>query len=429
MPKQGRRVQQETRKQQIRRVREERQQLMLYLALGSVALLIAVVLGIGYYRENIGKLDNPIASVNGTSFTVREYQKRIRYDGGNLLGQLNQLQQNLATVNSDPTLGFLKSSLEQQLNQIQLEMVSLPRTTLETMIDDELVRQEAARRNIAVTQDEIDQEVETDFGYARATPTPTAGPSPTPTTTRTATLTPTVTRTPAITLTPTRTLTPTTPTVTPTSGPTETPYPTSTPLTYQGFLDQKKQALDAMQKNASVSEADFRKYVEMHLLRRKLQDQLAAQVKTTDEQVNVRHILVKTYDEAQQVEERLKKGEDFAKVAQDVSGDTGSKEQGGDLGWLSRGMKIQAFEDAAFSLQVNQTSQPVTTTYGVHVIQSLGHEQERTLDASALRSKQSQALNDWLQNQRLEAKIERYYDDAYVPQEIKRVIAQLTGQR
>lgn len=427
MANQDKRTRQETRKQQVRRVREERRERVLFLALGGVALLIAAVLGFGYYRENIGKLDNPIASVNGVSFPVRDYQKRLRYDSGGLMGQYNQISQNLTSVNNDPTLAFLKTSLEQQANQIAQELVSLPRTTLETMIDDELVRQQAAKQNITATQDEIDQTVETDFGYERATATPTAGPSPTATATGTATLTRAPTSAPAITPTPTQTLTPTTPTVTPTFGPTETPYPTSTPMTYQGFLDQKKKALDSIQKNVGVSEADYRKYVEVQVLRRKLQDQLATLVTTTGEQVNVRHILVKTFDEAQQVEDRLKKGEDFAKIAAEVSLDTSNKDQGGDLGWITRDATIKEFEDAAFALPVNQISQPVTTTYGVHVIQSLGHEQNRQLDSTALRVKQSQALSEWLSSARLEAKIERNYDDAYVPIEIKRMIAQING--
>jgi peptidyl-prolyl cis-trans isomerase D len=422
-----RRSRQETRKQQIRRAREERQQRMLYLALGGVAVLILVVLGFGYYRENVAKFDGPIAKVNGGSFSVRDYQKRLRYDSGSLVSQLNQIQQNLATVNNDPTLSFLKSSLEQQQSQLAQEMVSLPRTTLETMIDDELVRQEATRRNIVVTQDEVDQLVEQDFGYARPTATPTAGPSPTATATGTATLTRTPTRPPAITPTPTQTLTPTTPAPTPTVGPTETPYPTSTPMTYQGFLDQKKKVLDSFQKNAGISEADFRKVIEVQILRRKLQDQLAALVPTTAEQVNVRHILVKTFDEAQQVEDRLKKGEDFAKIAAEVSLDTSNKDEGGDLGWIARGATVKEFEDAAFELSVNQISQPVTTTYGVHVIQSLGHEQNRELDSSALSLKQNQALSDWISSQRLQAKIERYYDDSYVPPEVKQMITQLLG--
>lgn len=424
MPKTGKRTPQETRKQQVRRAWERRQERALYLGLGGVALIVLFVLGFGYYRENIGKLDNPIATVNGEKITVRDYQTRIRYDSGNIRGELNSLRSNLDQIENDPSTEFLKSYIQQQQAQLMRNLLSLPHDTLENVIDDELVQQEAIKRDIVVSADEIDEEIEKEFGYQRATPTPTLGPSPTATLTGTPTRTPTITPTRTRTPTPTGTITPTTPTITPTPGPTETPFPTSTPLTYQGFLEQKKKFLDSLNNNVHVSEADFRKLIEASLLRRKFQDVLSTQVPTTAEQVQARHILVKTYAEAIQVEERLKKGEDFAKLAQELSTDTASKDEGGDLGWFPRGQLIKEFEDAAFSLPVNQISQPVTTTFGVHIIQVLGHEQNHLLDASALRQKQNAALNDWIERARLTAKIERFYRDDYVPPEIRRIITQ-----
>ena len=427
MPKQGRRAQQETRKQQVRRAREERQQRTFYLALGGVALLIAFVLGFGYYRENYGKLDNTIASVNGVNFTVRDYQARVKFESGALFSQYQNLLNNLQTVQNDPSLGFLKSSLQQQQQQIAQQIITLPRTSLENMIDDEIVRQDAQKRNIALTPDEIDQQVELNFGYLRATPTPTAGPSPTPTTTQTPAPTSTVARTATPSPSPTRPVTPTTPTVTPTTGPTETPAPTSTPLTYQGFVDVKTKYMESLQKNANMSEADFRKIVEASLLRRKLQEALAAQVPTTAEQIKARHILVKTFDEAVKAKARLDQGEDFGKVAAEVSEDTGTKDLGGELNWVARGQLVSEFEDAAFALPLNQVSQPVTSTFGVHLIQVTGHEQNRPLDQSALQQKQSQAFTDWLQNQRLVSKVERFYLDDYVPPEIIRLLRQFSA--
>lgn len=431
MPKVGKRVPEETRKQQIRRAREQRQERYLFIGLGTVALLILLVLGAGYYQENIGKLNNPVAAVNGVPITLRDYQMRLRYDSSSILSQLNSISSNLAQLGNDPSTDFLKNYFSQQANQMASELVSLPRGDLENMIDDEIARQEATRRHITVSADEIDQEVERDFGYARATATPTEGPSPTPTNTLTPTLTPTITPTSTPLPTPTGTLTPTTPTVTPTEGPTETPGPTSTPLTYQGFQDQKKKFLDSISKGAGMSEGDFRKMIETALLRRKLQDALGKELPTTSEQVEARHILVKTFEEAVKVEELLKNGGDFAKLAAEYSTDTSNKDKGGDLGWFPRGQMVREFEDAAFSLKVNEISQPVTTTFGVHVIQVLGHEQNRPLDASALEQKQSTALTDWLQQARLTAKIDRNYDDSYVPPEVKKAIAQLqqsTGQ-
>lgn len=427
MPKQGSRAREETRKQQIHRARAERQQRTLYLALGGVALLVIFVLGLGYYRENYGKLETTIASVNGVNFTVRDYQTRIKFESGSLVGQYNNISNNLKTVQADPSLDFLKSSFEQQLQQVQQQILALPQNALENMIDEELVRQEAKKRNITASEDEINQQVELDFGYQRATPTPTAGPSPTPTQTLTpsptATAAPTDTPSPS----PTRPLTPTTPTLTPTEGPTETPYPTQTPLTYQGFLDQKKQGLDGLQKNTGMTEAQYRQYVEARVLRRKLQDQISAAVPTSAEQIKARHILLKTYDDAVQAKARLDKGEDFAKVAADVSQDPGSKDLGGDLNWVARGQLVPEFEQVAFALPLNQISDPVTTTFGVHLIQVTAREANRPLDPSALQQKQSQAYSDWLQNQLATAKIERSLNSAYIPPEVARLIQQFSA--
>lgn len=434
MPKGEKQARRETRKQQIRRVREERQERMLYLALGAVALVTLVVLGLGLLSVNYGGLttllaiqfNRPIAIVNGTPITIRDYQTQLRYSAANLNAQLQQITLNLQQIRNDPTLAFLTSSYQQQQQQIAMQLISLPDTLLETMIEDELVRQEAARRNITVSADEIDQEIEQYIGYYRPTPSPTAGPSPTPTKTGTPTLTPTITPTDTPSPTPTGTLTPTTPTATPTIGPTDTPYPTSTPMSYQAYLVEKKNLFDTIIKQTQVSETDIRKMIETGLVRRKLQKILAAQVPTTAEQVQARHILVNTYEDALRVEERLSKGEDFAKLAQELSEDSGSKEQGGDLGWFPRGAMIKEFEDVAFTLPVNQISQPITTTYGVHIIQVTGHEMDRELDTAALTRAQSVALTKWLQTALTDPnnKIERFYQEAYVPSEVKKLLAQ-----
>ncbi len=425
MPKAVRRVPEETRKQQVRRAREQRQERVLFLGLGAVAFLVLLILVFGYYQENIGKLNNPIATVNGTPITVRDYQVRLRYDYASIQNQLSSIQSNLAQFGNDPSADFLKNYFQQQQVQLVNELVTLPRGELETLIDNEIVRQEAAKRNITASEDEIDQEIERGFGYQRATPTPTAGPSPTATQTATPTLTPTITPTAPPSPTPTGTITPTTPTITPTPGPTETPGPTSTPLTYQGFLDQKKQFLDNVGKSAGMNEADLRKMFQVIILRRKLNKLLGDQVPTTAEQVHARHILVANYDDAVKVENELKHGKDFSSLAKQFSTDTSNKDNGGDLGWFPRGQMIKEFEDAAFSLKVDEISQPVTTTFGVHVIQVLAHEQDRPLEASALQQKQSAALTDWLDQNRVNFKTERFYRDEYVPPDIRKAITQI----
>jgi parvulin-like peptidyl-prolyl isomerase len=427
MPKEGKRAPQETRKQQVRHAREQRQERILFLVLGSVALVIVLVLAFGYYQDNYGKLNHPIATVNGHVITVGEYQKDLRYTASNLVSQFNSANSNLQQIGSDPSMSFLQSYFQQQLSNTVTQIQGLPHNELNNMIDDELIREEAAKRGITVTPEAVDLEIQREFGYETPTPTATAGPSPTPTETGTPTETPTTTPTETPSPTPTGTITPTTPTITPTEGPTLTPGPTATPLTYQGFLDQKKQYLDTLNKNTQMSEADFRRIIETGLLRQKLQAAIGAQVPTSEEQVHARHILVSTYTETLQIEDQLNKGADFAKLAEQYSTDTGSKAQGGDLGWFPRGVMVKEFEDAAFSLGINQISQPITSSFGIHIIQVLGHEKNRPLDSSTLQQLQTNAFNDWLQQARLTAKIDQFYSDSYVPADVNKIIAQINA--
>jgi len=94
-----------------------------------------------------------------------------------------------------------------------------------------------------------------------------------------------------------------------------------------------------------------------------------------EEEVHARHILVENEDQAKKIAARLKGGEDFAKVAGEVSKDPGSKAEGGDLGWFAKDRMVAPFAEAAFKLPVGQVSDPVKTQFGWHVIKV---EEKRT---------------------------------------------------
>ncbi len=89
---------------------------------------------------------------------------------------------------------------------------------------------------------------------------------------------------------------------------------------------------------------------------------------TPEEEVNARHILVEEEAQAKAVAERLKKGEDFAKVAAELSKDPGSGKEGGSLGWFSKERMVPEFAEAAFKLEKGQVSEPVKSQFGWHVI-------------------------------------------------------------
>src|SRR5690606_10905416 len=92
-----------------------------------------------------------------------------------------------------------------------------------------------------------------------------------------------------------------------------------------------------------------------------------------EEERHARHILL-TGDTAAgqataaELVERLNAGEDFAALAAEFSQDPGTSGQGGDLGWIGRGMLGDAFEDALYDMQVGEVRGPVESEFGVHVI-------------------------------------------------------------
>ncbi|QDQ00771.1 foldase [Lysinibacillus fusiformis] len=87
-----------------------------------------------------------------------------------------------------------------------------------------------------------------------------------------------------------------------------------------------------------------------------------------EEQVEVRHILLEDEVTAQEVLKKVQAGEDFATLAKNYSIDTVTSEDGGNLGYISKGQMDEAFEEAAFVLEVNSVSDIVQSAEGYHVI-------------------------------------------------------------
>ena len=83
---------------------------------------------------------------------------------------------------------------------------------------------------------------------------------------------------------------------------------------------------------------------------------------------NAAHILVETEDAALELVAALEDGADFADLAREHSRDPGSAGNGGDLGWFGLGRMVPAFEEAVLSLDPGETSAPVETQFGWHVV-------------------------------------------------------------
>jgi peptidyl-prolyl cis-trans isomerase C len=120
-----------------------------------------------------------------------------------------------------------------------------------------------------------------------------------------------------------------------------------------------------------IEEVYLRRYITASITDDKVKaryDRFVKEQKPQD-QVNAKHILVKTEDEAKAVIADLKGGGDFAAIAKEKSNDPGTKATGGDLGWFTKDEMVPEFADAAFKLQKGQyTETPVKTQFGYHVI-------------------------------------------------------------
>lgn len=135
-------------------------------------------------------------------------------------------------------------------------------------------------------------------------------------------------------------------------------------------------------------EEAIRKMVKLDLLRQKA---AMDDIKVTDEElkkyyneykpkVRASHILVDDEKTAKEIKAKLEKGEDFAKLAKQYSKDTGSAQNGGDLGWFGPGKMVEEFEKAAYTLNVGEISNPVKTQFGYHIIKVTDKEKKKSFD-------------------------------------------------
>ncbi|MDD3420608.1 MAG: peptidylprolyl isomerase [Candidatus Gastranaerophilales bacterium] len=84
-------------------------------------------------------------------------------------------------------------------------------------------------------------------------------------------------------------------------------------------------------------------------------------------QVRASHLLVDTEEEALKLREEILEGKPFADIAAEVS-KCPSAGYGGDLGFFSRGMMVPEFDEASFTLEVGELSQPIKTQFGWHLL-------------------------------------------------------------
>ena len=123
------------------------------------------------------------------------------------------------------------------------------------------------------------------------------------------------------------------------------------------------------------------------------------------EQIQARHILIKVSPKAdksekaaarkkiEEIQAKLKKGEDFGALAKEFS-EGPSSAKGGDLGWFERGRMVKPFEEAAFALKPGEVSNVVETQFGYHLIEVTDKRPASKMAYADVKEKLQQYLKD-----------------------------------
>ena len=329
-----------------------RSRIALVLLMTAIVTVVGMLSG-GILYENVYLPRLSVVRVGTDAVSLTDYAERLAFERNRLLLQAQnaraQIERQRARADGEGQEAII-NLLQQQYNFLLERVIDLPEQLQDDLVAELLIGAEARRRGLTATETEIDTQIKRMIGYPLPTPTP--GPTATPNSIATANAQATGTAAAGTTDVPNPTATP--------SGPTPTPAPTATPLPFPTYFARYQEVVGS-------DTALIRSVAKARVLRDKLNEALG-EVPTAQEQVRARHILVADEAAAQTVVERLEAGEDFTALATELSTDNSTKEAAGDLGFFPRGIMVPEFEATAFSLTAGETSPPIETQFGYHVI-------------------------------------------------------------
>lgn len=394
-----------------RRQRERDRQVRIGVAL-VVGLLLLVVL-VAILIEGFIRPANPVAVVNDTEITLREWQERVRFQRAQFI---MALEDQLEAFGGD--VGLVQQFSQQQMSLL-LQPEVLGELVLEQMVNEKIVGEQAAVRGIDVTDAEVQARIEEGFNYF-------GGESPTPFPTPTETIEPT----PSLTPVPTSVITEVVPTATafPTQapGPTSAPLPTATPVSEAAFQEEFSTVLERF-RDMGVDEETYRSVLRAQILREKLGEALAEETQMSPEAEHASAYLLtfQSADEAEQAAAAIE-ASSFLEVwnrirslpAEDEAGLPGTANE---LLWQPQATIEQRLgadvAEAAFNLPLNEPSEVIEVDPGID--QTTGEAQEpifyiimvsgremRELPESTLESQRQQLVSELIDARRSEGNVE-----------------------
>ncbi len=211
-------------------------------------------------------------------------------------------------------------------------------------------------------------------------------------------------------------------------------------LKKEAFGGDEKKYREALKKEG-LTEEQARQEVRDRLIQQRLYARVTKDVKVSDADIekhyeknksqftqpasrNVRHILVKDKAKADEVYAQLQGGANFASLARQNSTDTSTKKQGGKLP-VTKGSTVPPFDKTAFALDVGETSKPVKTQFGWHIIRADGPvkpqkatplaQVKESIEQQLLQDKKNKALQSWLKDLERKYEGETVYAAGFAP--------------
>lgn len=362
-------------------------ELILKWSMIALAVVVIGVLTYGFVKENVIKARESVATVGGTPITTAEFQGRVRFTRMQLSSELGYLFQQQQTLDpTDPDVQFLLEYIQGNIRDLQSQLAPenaliIGEQALDQLIQEELVRQEAARRGITVSSEELETEIEQFFGYDRNPVMPT------------------------ISLSTTLPVSPTDPLE---------PEPTPTQMTQQEFRQRYDDFIKNM-RDINVTEKQYRSWVEVTLLQEKLQEQLVEEAPVMADQVKLRYISIDDEQRTSEVAARWDAGEDYEALLSELEEDEEITAYGSEVDWLPRDALERRFDaelaDMIFDMPVGERSAPILSpdTNEYTIIEMLGHE-ERELDLYFRQQLATQAFEEWLEAQQMLVQRSTYRD-------------------
>lgn len=386
----------QSRKEILRARKEAEQTKKIRLAVAGVGGLLLLVFLVAIVNELFIAPNQTIATVNGEAITLHQWQDRVRFERSQ---RIISLENQFEAFGGD--VGIIQQFSQNTMIEL-LETETLGENTLNLMIDEMIVRQEAEKRGLTVTDADLDEEIASLFNYFD-------GQSPTPVPTPTETIVPTPSLTPIPTPVITDVVPTNTPFPTPTLGPPATAQPTATPVSQESYEEQLGEVL-AQFRDLGVDEDIFREVIRSRMYSERLGEELAKENELPTEAPHASIFLISadTEEDANEVMALIQES-DYLTIWNTIRSrvtnpDISDTITATELLWRTQDniestLGVSAAE-IAFSLPLNVPSSPInqeidaeTTRY--HILQVSGRE-VRALSEAVLENAKSQLVTEFV---------------------------------